>query len=118
MTAQRLEPTGRWWRIDGHDVDLNAEWKYPTNVRVALLLNRDAATPEEEDLAAVLTWAVEEHPGWDGGCTTCGTPGPCDNQAKYSDYALEWATAAAIRRYASLSSRVTELEGQRYERSA
>lgn len=122
MTAQRLDADGRLWRIAGRIVDLNAdpdtEFAYPPNVRVALLLTRDAVTEEDHDLAAVLTWAVEEHPGWDGGCDTCGTTGPCATQAQIGDYGLEWASAAAIRRYASLNSRVAEFEGRLRERSA
>lgn len=118
MTPQRLDDAGRWWRIDGHDVDLNAEWAYPPNVRTALLLARDAVTDEEHDLAEVLAWSVEEHPGWDGGCTTCGTTGPCADQAQIGDYGLEWLSAAAIRRSTSITSKVTKLEGKRRERSA
>lgn len=118
MTPQRLDDTGRWWRIAGHDVDLSAEWVYPPNVRVALLLARDAVTDEEQDLAEVLAWTVEEHPGWGGGCDTCGTPGPCTTQAQISEYGLEWLSAAAIRRYASLTSKVAEFEGKIRERSA
>lgn len=120
MTAQRLDALGRWWRIAGHDVDLSTEveFEYPPNVRVALLLTRDAVTDEEHDLAAVLTWVVEEHPGWGGGCDTCGTSCPCPTQQQIGDYGLEWASAAAIRRYASLNARVADLEGRLRERSA
>lgn len=120
MTAQRLDAKGRLWRIAGHIVDLNtdADWAYPPNVRIALLLARDAVTDEEHDLAEVLVWAVEEHPGWDGGCPTCGTTRPCATQTQIGDYGLEWVSAAAIRRAASLTSKVTELERKRRERSA
>ena len=56
-----MDSTGRWWRVNGIEVDLSAEvGSYPMLVRAAALAHRDAATPEEQDVAAFLDWATTE----------------------------------------------------------
>lgn len=58
-----MEPTGRWWLVHGIEVDLNAEGVvYPVNVRATALAHRYADTPEDEDIADYLDWAIEADP--------------------------------------------------------
>lgn len=60
---ERMEPTGRWWLVDGREVDLNAEsGTSPPNLRAAVLATRDAETPSEQDVAAYLEWALSANP--------------------------------------------------------
>lgn len=68
-----------WWVWDGHEINLMESdlEAYPLPVRAAVLAHRDATSPDELDAAAYLVWVVEEHPPWDGGCSTCDTAGPC-----------------------------------------
>lgn len=82
----------RLWMWDGHEIDLgNPDLEaYPMPVRAAVLAHRDATDDVSEDLdaAAVLVWIVEEHPPWSGGCSSCGTPGECDQLLAARDVAL------------------------------
>jgi len=83
-----MEPSGRWWRVDGHEVDLNSGPHYPPLVRAAVLAHRDASTPEAHDLAALLAWAVEEHPLWTGACPVDGVV--CETNQQAGRLATEW----------------------------
>lgn len=59
-----MESSGRWWLVNGQEVDLNADaGTCPPNVRAAVLAHRDASTPEEQDIAAYLEWALTAEPG-------------------------------------------------------
>lgn len=60
---ERMEPTGRWWLVNGREVDLLAEpGSYPFLLRSAALTACHAVTAEDEDAAAYLEWAAETNP--------------------------------------------------------
>ena len=103
-----MEPSGRWWRVDGHEVDVNSGSRYPMNVRAALLATRDATTPEGEDLAALLTWAVEVHSMWTGTCAVDGTV--CETQEQARRLATEWLFTQAQVVHARVVARLAEAE--------
>jgi hypothetical protein len=107
-----MEPGGRWWRVDGHEVDLNASTgTYPLNVRAAVLAHRDADTPEEHDLAALLEWVTEAHPLWDGACPTCGRD--CPDQSRIRPLATDWLFVKSQQIHRRFTARLARLEAQR-----
>jgi hypothetical protein len=64
MKATPLDAAGRWWRINGGDIDLNAE-AFIGLERAAVLALRDAVDDEGSDVAALLEAGVDagEMPG-------------------------------------------------------
>lgn len=92
MEPQKLDGEGRWWRLDGHDVDLRTE---STDgfliVHAAILAFRDKTTPEHEDVSDLLLWTIEEHPPWSGECGVCGPQ--CEALGRGEYLAVEWLTA-------------------------
>jgi hypothetical protein len=99
----------RRWLWDGHEVDLQAN-DLPLLVRVAVLAHRDARTDEDQDAAAYLAWAVEEHPPWTGGCERCLTGGPCSDQRQASEVVLEFLIRRSTAFIASAKSTIARLE--------
>lgn len=79
---------------------------HPRIVYAALLAFRDAATPEDGDVADVLVWTVEEHPPWSGGCPICGTEGVCDMQRTADGLALEYLIRASTDRVRRVRERL------------
>lgn len=56
----QLDDIGRWWRVDGREVDLNAApGAYLANVRACALAHRDAVDDEGRNVAALLAAQVE-----------------------------------------------------------
>lgn len=106
MDPYPIDDEGRWWHVAGIDVDLLGEPdpSQPRNSRAAVLAFRDGKTPEERDLAALLLWQLEEHPGVNGGCATCGTTGECPVQWESFNLAHFWLFIEEGKRYRVVSS--------------
>lgn len=98
MEPQKLDNDGRWWRVAGHEVDLQAESHtgQPMIARAVCLAFRDKVTPEDEDVYALLLWTLEEHPPWSGQCATCH--GPCPDLQRGELVAVEWLNKQMIAR--------------------
>lgn len=91
-----MEPSGRWWWVNGLEVDLNAEaGTYPPNLRAAVLAHRDADTPEEQDIAAYLEWALDADP------------------SEADEIAREFLWSKSQQIYRRLSARLDEIERRR-----
>jgi hypothetical protein len=107
-----MEPSGRWWLVDGHEVDVNApEGTYPLNLRAAVLCHRDAVDDADKDLAALLEWTVEAHPLWTGTCPACGPE--CAANATARPLATEWLARQARLVYERVSARLGAIEARR-----
>lgn len=106
LKPEQLDESGRWWRLAGHEIDLQADPDagQPANVRAAVLAFRDKQTAEDEDVCELLLWQIEEHPPWGGGCSTCKTTGECPDQARAWHVATEWLFFQVKRRFDHIMS--------------
>lgn len=92
MEPVKLDDEGRWWRLAGHDIDLQNDAKDGLLiVHAAVLAFRDRTTPEHEDVSDLLLWTIDEHPPWAGQCATCGPQ--CETLGRSEYVAVEWLTA-------------------------
>lgn len=108
MPFQPLDNGDRWWSWDGHTIDLCADPGYvPASARLAILAHRDAETDEDRDMAELLTWLVENHPPWRGGCATCRTSTPCTVQRNAESPATSWLIDRTQRLLRDLTRRTT-----------
>lgn len=109
---EQLEPSGRWWRVDGREVDASApEGAYPLNLRAAVLIKRDAVDDADRDLSALLEWTVEAHPLWDGACPVCGPE--CAPNAAARPLATEALARLSRLAYERAKARLDAIEDRR-----
>lgn len=58
MTIEQLDALGRWWRVNGREVDLQSTADhYP--YRAAVLVHRDGTDDEGHDVSAILAAAID-----------------------------------------------------------
>lgn len=102
MTLEPLDDTGRWWRINGREVDLNTtENIYP--YRAAVLAHRDGTDEEGRNIAALLATAIDTGIDLDGPTHLAVTG---------------WLFAQSQRIVARLRTKLADLEGDHRERAA
>jgi hypothetical protein len=58
MTLEPLDPTGRWWRINGREIDLNST-EFVGHDRAAVLAHRDATDDDGHNVAALLEAIID-----------------------------------------------------------
>lgn len=58
MTLEPLDPAGRWWRVNGREVDLNGT-EFVGHHRAAVLARRDATDDDGHNVAALLEAIVD-----------------------------------------------------------
>lgn len=58
MILEPLDPSGRWWRVNGREVDLNST-EFVDHCRAAVLAHRDATDDDGRNVAALLEAIID-----------------------------------------------------------
>ncbi|MGW4129476.1 hypothetical protein [Amycolatopsis japonica] len=102
MTIEPLDTLGRWWRVNGHEIDLQSTAdQYPH--RAAVLAHRDGADDEGRDVSAILAAAID-------------TGSPLDGLGHL--VVTGWLFTQSQRLVDRVRTRLAHLEGEDRERAA